>query len=198
MPDLMPALLSIQELDVNLGLARTTNNPAFYASMLRKFVAAQEGATARVQQALDGGDVATAERIAHTLKGLAGNLGASGLQDSAALLEAAVRTGAPLPDLTGALDHTAAALQRLMTQLKAAPGLVPQPGSVQAELSDGEREGALLVIEQIRQLLQDDDAAALELWERHAAVLRTLYPQAAQIEAAIAGFAFEEALQLLV
>jgi hypothetical protein len=35
------------------------------------------------------------------------------------------------------------------------------------------------------------------LWETHAPLLRVLVPNAAQIEAAIAGFDYEEALQLL-
>jgi two-component system sensor histidine kinase/response regulator len=196
---LLQALRNIRELDVGLGLARTTNNPAFYASMLRKFVAAQEDATARVQQALDFGDLATAERIAHTLKGVAGNLGATDLQASAAQLETALRTGAQAADLAQALDHTAAALQGLILQLKAAPGLVPVSGPDRATaLTVEDRAIAQQVVEQIRQMLQEDDAAALDLWESHVRVLRSLYPDAAKIEAAIAGFDFEEALHLLV
>jgi CheY-like chemotaxis protein len=196
--DVVQALRAIPLLDVDLGLQRTTNNPVFYASLLRKFVAAQQDATERVQQALRGGDLATAERIAHTLRGVAGNLGASDLQDSAAQLEAALRSGALSSEVDLALDHTAATLQQLMQQLKAAPGMFPQATSVlAAELSDGERDGARLVLEQIRQLLLQDDASALDLWESHAPVLRSLYPQAQQIETAIASFDFERALQLL-
>jgi HPt (histidine-containing phosphotransfer) domain-containing protein len=196
--NVMQGLRAIRELDVDLGLSRTTNNPAFYASMLRKFVAAQEDATARVQQAMAGGDMATAERIAHTLKGVAGNLGASDLQGSAAQLEAALREGAAVHVVTKAVDHTAIALQLLVQQLKATPGLLPVAGALQlAELTEQERADARLVVDEIKQLLQTDDASALDVWESHAMALRALYPQAEKIEAAIAGFDFEEALQLL-
>jgi hypothetical protein len=64
-------------------------------------------------------------------------------------------------------------------------------------LSDADRSCAEQVINQIKQLLLQDDANALELWESHAPVLHALYPQAPKIEAAIACFAFEEALHLL-
>ena len=49
----------------------------------------------------------------------------------------------------------------------------------------------------VKGLLADDDAEAATLWESHAAVLRVLVAHAPQVEAAIAGFDYEAALQLL-
>ncbi|HOE41037.1 MAG TPA: Hpt domain-containing protein, partial [Rhodoferax sp.] len=85
--NLMQELRTIQELNVDLGLTRASNKPDFYASMLRKFVVAQEDATLRLRLALDRSDMVTVERIAHTLKGVAGNLGATVLPVMAEHLE---------------------------------------------------------------------------------------------------------------
>ena len=195
---LIQALRAIPELDVDLGLVRTNNNPAFYASLLRKFVTGQENAMASMQLALDGADLATAERIAHTLRGVAGNLGASELQTSAEQLESVLRTGAQVSERNQAMGHTAAALQRLIVQIKATTSLPPatEPEHA-ADVTDLDRENARSLVAQIKLLLQDDDASALELWESHASVLHALFPEAKKIEAAISDFNFDEALRLL-
>jgi signal transduction histidine kinase/CheY-like chemotaxis protein len=195
--NLMQELRAIQDLDVDLGLARTTNNPDFYASMLRKFVAAQEDAMLRFRRALDQSDMATAERIAHTLKGVAGNLGATLLPVMAEHLEMAVRTGALKPEIEHALDATVDALQRLITGLKSMPGLVPTQDTATATFSDAQLAAARGVLESVKDLLAQDDAEAAALWEAHAAVLRALVPDAATVEEAIAGFDYEAALQCL-
>jgi two-component system sensor histidine kinase/response regulator len=196
---LLQGLRGIAELDVDLGLARTTNNPDFYAAMLRKFVLAQEDAMLRIRQALELQDFASAERAAHTLKGVAGNLGATVLPERAELLEMALRTATPGQDFSPAIDQTLQALQRLITALKCTPGLLQEQAAANvATLTEADRRRAAEVLETIRLLLADDDSEAAALWEAHALQLRALVPNAAQIEAAIAGFDYEEALQLLM
>jgi HPt (histidine-containing phosphotransfer) domain-containing protein len=194
----MQALRGIPDLDVDLGLQRTTNKPAFYASLLRKFVASQEDSMARVGQALLDRDRASAERHAHTLKGVASNLGASRLQQAADQLEAALRQGAAHTEVHAHIRNTAQLLGELVRALKAAPGLTDTGAAARLQdLTQADKEAALKVVEQIRALLREDDAQAGELWESHATVLRALYAKAGQIEAAINGFDFEDALELL-
>ena len=195
---LLQALRHIPELDVAQGLLRTNDNPAFYASLLRKLVASQADAVVRVRQALQTQDPGSAERYAHTLKGVAGNLGASTLQKSADVLESALRQCAPDAALAAAIDHTEATLVRLIAALRATPGLLEaaSPAPTQA-LSDAEKTAALQITRQIEQLLRQDDAQAAELWEANAQALRALYPDADKIGAAIQAFDFEDALALL-
>ncbi len=45
------------------------------------------------REALAADDLNTAERLAHTLRGIAGTLGAETLQDLAALLESSIKKG---------------------------------------------------------------------------------------------------------
>ena len=195
---LVGQLRGSRHLDVDLGLQRTTNNPVFYASLLRKFVAGQADAPVRVRQALQASDAANAERIAHTLKGLAGNLGATALQHLAEALEAALRNAAPASEVDAAIAATVAELQQLIDLLQAAPGFRPVAADATPAASEpSDPEAANAVLAQLVALLRLDDASALEWWEAHAAVLRTRLSNAAAIEAAVGEFDFEAALQLL-
>ena len=192
-------LRSIPGLDVDLGLMRTTDNPAFYASMLRKFVPSQEDAVVQMQQALEAQDLASAERIAHTLKGVSASLGATDLPEQAELLEMLLRTGVQGEELKHAIAQTLQALERLIAGLKATPGLLLTQSAADAStLSAAQRSSAEQLLTSIQTLLAEDDAEAAALWESHAALLRAVVPQAAQVEAAIAGFDYEAALKILL
>jgi two-component system sensor histidine kinase/response regulator len=175
-----------------------SNSVVFYASMLKKFVAAQEDATALIARHMASGDSATAERLAHTLRGVAGNLGATSLQLRAEQLETCIRTGAHAQALADASAQCADALSSLTAALKGVPGLMEEvPVADPASLSEAERVSGAAAMQQIRQMLAEDNAAAKELWDAHAGVLRALCTNAAQVEAAIDAFDFEEALRIL-
>jgi two-component system sensor histidine kinase/response regulator len=194
---LMQALTAVPDLDVNLGLLRTNSNPAFYVSLLKKFVAGQADAVQHIRQCMQDGDPATAERIAHTLKGVAGNLGATTLQASAEALETSLRTDAPESQTRAAAERVSEQLDQLVAALRIAPGFLPEAAHAHATLSDAERGASAQVIQQLKALLQEDDSAAVELWEAHASALRVMVPNAAAIESAIGDYAFEEALEML-
>ena len=191
---LMQALRGIDALDVSLGLSHTNHNPAFYASLLRKFVSSQADALERIRASLQAGDRATAERHAHTLKGVAGSLGASSLQQAAATVEQGLREGAEEPALQQALQTLQALLAPLVSALQTA---LPDAAPDQQAFTPEQLQSARAVLAQIAELLRQDDPQAAELWEAHASALRTLCPQAARIEAAIGAFSFDEALALL-
>lgn len=198
LPELMQGLRAIPELDVEQGLQRSTRNPAFYASMLRKFVASQEGVAKRIDAALEASDLILAERMAHTLKAVAGNLGAGFIQLFAEELENALRLGAPMQQIRAALERTAAALDGFIAALKASPGLVKAENtSARVILDEAEHAEAKRISSKIRMLLVNDDPDAQTEWETHATLLKAHYPNGAAVEAAINEFAFEQALELL-
>jgi CheY-like chemotaxis protein len=86
-----PEIPEIRSLDIPGALARVAGNKKLYLDLLRKFVAGQESAPARIQEALQQGDAPLAERLAHTAKGVAGNIGATEAQETAGELERAIR-----------------------------------------------------------------------------------------------------------
>ena len=75
------------------GLKRVAGNKRLYRDLLRQFAAKQGDAAAQISTALQQGDHALAERIAHTVKGVAGNIGITEVQSVAQKLENAFRDG---------------------------------------------------------------------------------------------------------
>jgi len=76
----------------------------FLAGLLADFRDKYQTAAADIHDLLDGGQAEEAGRLAHSLKGLAGTLGAEPLQDAAARAEAAVANGNPA-GIEAALAH---------------------------------------------------------------------------------------------
>jgi PAS domain S-box-containing protein len=93
--DGLPDLPGIDKAD---GLRRMMNKPALYEKVLRDFHARFMAEPGAIHDAVQAGDYATAERRAHSTKGLAGTIGAQGLQNASKELELALRQGEPLPD----------------------------------------------------------------------------------------------------
>ena len=194
-PQLIEALQSVNQLDVPMGLIRTNHNPVFYATLLKRFVTGQSQCAVDIRQSLQRGDHPTAERLAHTLKGVAGNLGATPLQLSAEKLEIALRNAGMPEAVQTLLAHTESQLDQLIAALQAVPGLMPTATSqVRMVLTDAQRQAAHGLIERLKVCLREDDARATEIWETHAPVLCAMFDQAEQIEKSINDFEFEQAL----
>ncbi|MBF0613111.1 MAG: response regulator, partial [Magnetococcales bacterium] len=84
-------LPAIQGLDQGAGLSRTAGNHQLYRQLVLQFAQKQQNFVQRVKQLHANGLLADAEREAHTLKGVAGNIGAREIQALAAELETAFR-----------------------------------------------------------------------------------------------------------
>jgi two-component system sensor histidine kinase/response regulator len=87
-PEQLPELPGI---NVAECVRRIGGNVSLYLSLLDKFRDNQRDFASNFREALAAGDRATAERLVHTLKGIAGTLGAETLQDSADILEKCVK-----------------------------------------------------------------------------------------------------------
>ena len=191
---------TVEGIDLAQGLRRAGGNAELYARMLARFCESQADAVGAVEAALLCGDPHGATRAAHTLKGLAGTIGAAGLAQQAGALEEQLLAGAGGAALAPHLLAAGDALQRLLAALRAhlagqgqAPGAPTRGGAAAAEPVDLQ---ALLA--QLNALLQASSADAPELLRRHADVfaqhLGERYPR---IQALVEGFDFDEALDLL-
>jgi CheY-like chemotaxis protein len=92
-------------LDVRTGLARTGGRMEAYLSILRRFRDQHAEAAGEIRSAMDQGDWETVRRLAHTLKGVAGNIGADRLHRAAAELETALKQESPADELIQAVDE---------------------------------------------------------------------------------------------
>jgi len=103
--------------DLDGALARARGKRALVAEMAGLFLDECPALLADIRAARGAGDRATLERVAHRLKGSAGNLSASRVADAAGRLEAIGR-GGPLDDADAACRELEAEVARLGLALK--------------------------------------------------------------------------------
>jgi two-component system sensor histidine kinase/response regulator len=94
----------IDGLDTNNGLRRVLGKKPLYLSMLRKFVTGQKFVTSKIFNELENNNWDAAMLLAHTLKGVSGNIGATKLQSLAENLEIAIKKHDPREEVNGRLD----------------------------------------------------------------------------------------------
>jgi len=131
-PDFLTAMATMPGFEVRRALHRMGNRFDLYMRTARMFVDTQGDTVEQVREALAAGDRQTAIRLATTLKNLAGNLGAEGLQTEALALEAALREGAadsPTHARTARVEEALeVACFALRPMLAAAAAKAPRPG----------------------------------------------------------------------
>ncbi|MFC1857025.1 response regulator [Thermodesulfobacteriota bacterium] len=84
-------LTDMPGISVTKGLARVGGNIILYRKILTKFYNDYPDVPAQIKDALDSDDRELAQRLAHTVKGVAGNIGATDLPGPAGELEAAIK-----------------------------------------------------------------------------------------------------------
>ena len=104
----------IPGIDIQDGLNRVRGNCKLYRSLLLKFSLEFQDAALNIRKSLQAEDRITSERIVHTVKGIAGNLGAKELQESAAVLDLLLKESTIPTDHPALADFSA----RLMTIVK--------------------------------------------------------------------------------
>ena len=184
-------------LDTVNGLRRVAGNHRLYRELLGKYVSGQAEAVTHIRAALASADGATAERLAHTLQGVSGNIGATAVQQLAAELEQALRQRADRAALEPLLAQTGEALDALMMGLRAALATA-QPAAPAAALAMS-WDKLEPVLARLERLLSDDDAEAADYLATHRAILAETLPiePFLAIEKATTDYHFEEALQRL-
>ena len=190
----MPTLPHLPGIDTQRGLEIVQGNVDLYVKLLRKFRDREADFGARLIAARADDDPETATRCAHTLKGVAGNLGAARLQALATRLEAACQTGGSDDEVTLRLDDTVAELETVLG------GLACLGGSPRKAMDSVEKAANLAPqLLQLRELLEDYDGGAGEIMEslEHHPALSGRRPLVARLVSAIEDYDFDLALQRL-
>ncbi|WP_395688282.1 response regulator [Caenimonas koreensis] len=118
---------NVSGLDTRLGLSHMMNKKPLYLAMLRRYCAGQASVVQELRDALDAGDTATAERLAHTSKGVAANIGATLVQTRADALELALRQHEDATRVSALLAEFEAPLAELLDALMQALAIEPVP-----------------------------------------------------------------------
>jgi len=177
-----PAQLTALGLDVATGLHRVGGKPSAYMSLLRRFANTQGDTAQRLRDAYNEADLELAQRLAHTVKGIAGTLGANDLQVSAARLEDRIRGQASAADVGAGMDDFGEMLDSLVSGLRTwLPADLAVPPALHADLADLER-----VCDELEAALAASDAAAGGLFAANRGLLGAAFPEAiVAIEASI-------------
>ena len=184
---------AIEGLDMVAGLRRVLGKKPVYLAMLRRFVAGQQSVLTNIGNALDGEDNPLAERLAHTLKGASGTIGATGVQQMAAALEAAIQQHSPREVLEAHLAAVRTPLDTLLAHLERA-----LPAEVAAVVVAADLARIQQVCTQLSALLAEGDSEASDVFEAHADLLGAAFPaQFAALAAAVRAFDFPTALVAL-
>ena len=85
-----PGIEQISGIDTESGFKRVMGNRALYYELLARFCDGQKDTACQISEALTKGDLPLAERLAHTLKGVAGTIGAKDVSEAAAAVENAI------------------------------------------------------------------------------------------------------------
>jgi two-component system sensor histidine kinase/response regulator len=185
----------IDGLDIQDGLARVAGNKNLYRKLLRQFVDQQGQSVGEITAALARDDPALAERGAHTLKGVAANLGAKQVQSAAAMLEEIIRHRGGTAETEPALRQVSRVLDPLLESLRSVLS-AQQPAEAAPAfpaLADPAQTRASAA--QLAQLLADFDSGAVEYIGANQAALSPLFPGEAWAEFAglVQNYAFTDA-----
>ena len=187
----LPLPLQGGAIDQQTGLLALDGDIDSYRQVLHMFVDHHAGDVARLRQAVLEGDLLIGERIAHTLKGVAGTVGALALRDCAALIEHALHEGVT-EAVVEQLAACEACMEAVCAEIRALPGAVAAP--VAAPL-----DTVRALIARLALLLDHDDMKSGTVWRELKPALeahlgtRAVHPLAHLIEA----FEFPEALVVL-
>lgn len=179
-----------EQLDVADGVARLMGDRALYARIVVRFRADHGDGAAAIGEAIGRGDTRLAHRLAHTLAGAAGMIGARALRQRAGALELALSQGG---SAAGALAAVRAALSALLPALDAVQGDPATPGE-SAAAPPGPASVAALA-----DLLAKGDGAAVDLLETaRASLAATLgHARLGAVARAMDEFDFDGALAAL-
>jgi len=188
---------AVEGLDTADGLSRVAGNRGLYLKLLREFAAQQAGAPAQIADMLTAGNRAAAERCAHTVKGVAANLGAGAVQSAAGELEKALHGDADAARLEPLLRKFAAVLAPFVDRLRAALGEeATAPAASAAAVDPAQMK---LLVAQMTKHLSEFDAAAAECLAANRGAFAALFSaeEFGRFEQQVQGYAFGDALAQL-
>ncbi len=175
------------------GLGHVAHHMRLYLSILEQFSVNFLNFEEKVLAALQTGEIHEVERLAHTLKGVAANVGAERVAELSAALELACRQQHPVAVLRSRLLALHEPLSSVVLEISRVLAR-RNPASTVLEIAEPARCNELL--QQLDALLAADDAAAQRVFEANRAPLRgCLGEMFASVALNLRNFDFEAARQ---
>src|SRR5215469_9601675 len=191
---ILPELAGV---DVAAGLERTAGNKRLYRDLLARFAVRHESTGNRIKEAFESGDHGQAERLAHSLKGVAGNLGINQIFVLAGTLESGIRESHA--GTKGLIEELTSRLDRQLRIIRAALTTDSGDGGTRLEARPAERGESLAAIARLRERLEASAADAPRVFAEVAEILRgtVAAPRLDALSASVKAFDFDAALSNL-
>ncbi|MDR2839425.1 MAG: Hpt domain-containing protein [Azonexus sp.] len=186
------ALRRLPDFDVNVGLNLLRNRYDKYLHLLAMFIEHHSGDIDRLRGQLAAGEHDDARLLAHSLKGVAGSIGATALHHDAAAFETALKEEASPATLEFLLATLVASHEALLAGLQQAlPPAAPPPAAVDWPL-------LRQLLDELAVQLETDEMGAYERCNEDGGKIReALGKDGARLVEAIETFAFLEAQEAL-
>jgi CheY-like chemotaxis protein len=179
-------------LDIQRGITQVGGNEVLYTKLLREFLIDHKGDVTELEQAVFKKDFETGQRLAHTLKGLGGTIGAFRLSQISEMLETAFKEKS-----SDALESSLPEFKLAMTELLA--GLEKNfSNELRQDNTESDFETADIIAsaEQLEKMLEEMDPEAEEVAIQLKKMLRKspdLKRVASTLVKQVSGFEFEHA-----
>jgi PAS domain S-box-containing protein len=147
-------------IDLALGLSHVRGNEERLLKILLKFVEGQKAVAEEIREALAKGEQEVAHRLAHTLKGLAGTVGATTLQEAARVLEAALKGKGDREGFMALLEDMEGPLTEVLDGLAALEPVGPPPGKAATDGPTMSLSEAEPLLDRLAKLLGEGDSEA--------------------------------------
>ncbi|MBF0101455.1 MAG: response regulator [Desulfobacterales bacterium] len=146
----LPHLVGI---NTDLGLSRVGGNMKLYINLLTKFYLDNQNTTATIQEAILKDNQELAVRLAHTVKGVSGTIGAQVLQTIAGELELVLKSDIH-KDYTDIIRRFDAALAIVLKTLASITSLSADVSCKQEITKQGDSEQMILFLNKLKPFLQ--------------------------------------------
>ncbi|WP_182075166.1 response regulator [Deefgea sp. CFH1-16] len=172
--NLLSAIAKLPGIDLIGGLSRLMNNKPLYLQLLRQFCQSELDCISRINAAIENNDRATASRYAHTIKGVAANLGATQLAEDAGIIEQFLRTENDRSDLTPWLIKIESALQSMSNVISNFNNQTNDTNVTKNKARSASPDERILLNE-LLSLLKQMDCEALEFFEKNRNIFSTIF-----------------------
>ena len=149
-------------INVQEGLQRVAGNKRLYRSILLQFRESAVKIVSDLRAVLNEDDFEAATHLAHTLKGVAGNIGASGVQEVANTLESDLKQG-KVSDLESGFKDLERQVSKVVTELSVFDEKEESKSSRSISDRDIDFDAITPLFFQLKTLLEDDNSEASEV-----------------------------------
>jgi len=192
----------LEGISVKTGLDRTMGNTVLYRELLSKFYRNHAGVAKDLETMVDREDFEAAVRLAHNIKGVAGNIGAQKLQEQAETLENSIRKR-QVVNFKNDLVLFSKTLEKILLSLKSLKHEQIREGDTSDEVSM-DYQKIISLVDELEKLLKEDDTSSNQVFSMiRQAISSTFKIETFEIEGMtdlekqIADYAFDKALDCL-